>query len=172
MATGERIGNSLVREHLPATYFAEYQLLRTELVAVLADEDLAFRPGPATASLGELCHEIGDIEHSYVEALRTFRQDFEWHNPDPRVERSVSALAAWYADLDASLAAAIEALTEDEIANRRISRDDFDVDAFSPLAAQELDVYREALLIFSGKVSIYLRLMGRELPPHWGAWIG
>jgi len=164
--------NSLVRDHLPATYFAEYQLLRSELMELLSDDDLAFRPGSNGFRLGELCREIGDIEHSYVEALRTFRQDFTWRNPDPRVEHSVEALAAWFAELDTQLLAAIEALTEDDIASRRIVRSDFDVAEFAPLAAQELDVYREALLIFYGKVSIYLRAMGKPLPAHWQAWIG
>jgi hypothetical protein len=163
--------NSLIRDHLPATYFAEYQLLRDELIQMLGDSDLTFRPGGATSSLGELCRQIGDIEHSYVEALRTFRQDFDWHNADPRVESSVEALSSWYAELDHDLLAAIDALTEEDIANRRIRRSDFDVDDFTPLPAQELDIYREALLIFYGKVSIYLRLMGRTLPPHWVAWI-
>jgi hypothetical protein len=164
--------NSLVRDHLPATYFAEYQLLRNELMELLTDEDLACRPGVAAFSLGELCREIGDIEYSYVEALRAFQQDFDWRNPDPRMEHSVGALTEWYASLDRDLLAAAEALTEDDIAKRRIKRGDFDVDDFAPLAAKELDVYREALLIFYGKVSVYLRTMGRELPRHWKEWIG
>jgi DinB superfamily len=164
--------NSLVRDYLPATYLAEYQLLRNQLMDLLTDDDLRFRPGPGTFSLGELCREIGDIEHSYVVALRTFRQDFDWHNPDPRMERSVAALTAWYAELDRDLLAAIEALSEEDIAGRRIDRRDFDVEDFSPLAAQDLDVYREALLIFYGKVSVYLRIMGRDLPRHWVEWIG
>ena len=164
--------NSIVRDHLPATYFAEYQLLRNQLMDLLADEDLAFRPGGATLALGELCREIGDIEHSYVEAFRTFRQSFDWHNPGREIERSVAALKAWYADLDRDLLAALVGLSEDDIAGRRIRRGDFDVDDFSPLAAQELDIYREALLIFYGKVSIYLRATGTELPRHWLEWIG
>jgi uncharacterized damage-inducible protein DinB len=164
--------NSLVRDHLPATYFADYQQLRNELMELLTDDDLAFRPAVATFSLGELCREIADIEHSYVQAFHVFRQDFNWRNPDPRMEHSVAALTAWYADLDRDLLAAIEALTEDDIADRRIKRSDFDVEYFSPLAGQELDTYREALLIFYGKVSIYLRLMGRELPRKWSEWIG
>ena len=150
--------NALVRDHLAATYFAEYQLLRRELMDVLRDEDLAFRPAAAAASLGELCREIGDIERSYVEAFKTFRQDFAWRNPDPDVEHRVAALSTWYADLDRELLAAVEALTDDDVANRRISRYDFDVEDFSPLAAQELDIYREALLIFYAKVSVYLRI--------------
>ena len=162
--------NVLVRDHLAATYFAEYQDLRTQLMGVLGDDDLAFRPGGATYTFGQLCREIGEIEYSYIEAIRTFRQDFEWHNPDPRLERSVAALSSWFADLDKDLRAAIEAVTEDDATDRRFIR--ADLPDFSPLLPQELDIYREALLIFYAKASIYLRAMGRELPGDWQAWIG
>ena len=164
--------NPLIRDHLASTYFEEYQLLRDELMGTISDDDLAFRPGGATFTLGELCREIGQIEHSYIGALRTFRQDFDWRAPNPQVEGGVSAMTTWFADLDRNLLAAIEALTEDDTANRRITRSDFDIEGFSPLPPQELDIYREALLIFYGKVSIYLRSMGRDLPGHWGDWIG
>ena len=162
--------NSLVRDHLAATWFAQYQDLRPQLMAVLGDDDLAFRPGGATFTFGQLCREIGEIEYSYIEAIRTFPQDFEWHNPDPRPEHSVAALSSWFADLDKDLQAAIEAVTEDDATNRRFIR--ADIPAFSPLLPQELDIYREALLIFYAKASIYLRAMGRELPGDWQVWIG
>src|SRR5689334_8501762 len=116
--------NVLVRDHLAATYFAEYQDLRTQLTRVLGDDDLAFCPGGATYTFGQLCREIGEIEYSYIEAIRTFRQDFEWHNTDPRLERSVEALSSWFADLDRDLQAAIEAVTEDDATNRRFIRAD------------------------------------------------
>ena len=162
--------NSLVRDHLATTWFAEYQDLRTQLMGVLGDDDLAFRPGGATYTFGQLCREIGEIEYSYIEAIRTFRQDFEWHNPDPRPEHSVAALSSWFADLDKDLQAAIDAVTEDDATNRRFIR--ADLPDFSPLLPQELDIYREALLIFYAKASIYLRAMGRELPGDWQVWIG
>ena len=162
--------NSLVRDHLAATWFAQYQDLRTQLMGVLGDDDLVFRPGGATYTFGQLCREIGEVEHSYIEAIRTFRQDFEWRNPDPRPERSVAALSSWFADLDKDLQAAIEAVTEDDATNRRFFR--ADIPDFSPLLPQELDIYREALLIFYAKASIYLRVMGRELPGDWPVWIG
>ena len=164
--------NSLVRVHMPATYFAEYQELRGELMGILDDDDLAYRVSGTGVSLGALCREIGEIEHSYVESLRTFRQNFGYRNPDPLLESSVTALTAWYADLDRELASAVEALSEDDIANRRIDRNDFDIGDFSPLPSIQLDIYREALLIFYGKVSVYLRAMGRALPGHWESWIG
>jgi len=164
--------NSLERDHLPATFFAEYQSLRNELVELLGDADLGATVGGGTSTLGALCREIGEIEHSYVESLRSFRQDFGYRHPDPAVESSVAALAAWYAQLDHELAAAIADLSEDDIATRRIVREDFDIDEFSPLPATHLDIYREALLIFYGKVSVYLRALGRPLPPRWQHWIG
>jgi len=164
--------NSLVREHLPATSFAEYQSRRPQLTDVLSDQDLRFRPTGANPTLGELCREMGEIEHSYVGAFRTFRQEFSWRNPEQEVHRSVAALRAWYAALDGELQAAMEALTEDDVAGRRILRADFDPDDFFPLPPEELDVYREALLIFYGKVSVYLRAMGKPLPGLWAKWIG
>jgi uncharacterized damage-inducible protein DinB len=164
--------NSLVRVHMAATYFGEYQALRNELLEILSDGDLGFRIGGTSASLGALCREIGEVEHSYVESFRTFRQDFAYRNADRLLERSVVALSSWYAELDRDLTAAVEALSEDDIANHRIIRSDFDVDDFSPLPNIQLDIYREALLIFYGKVSVYLRAMGKALPGHWQAWIG
>jgi hypothetical protein len=161
---------SLIRDHMEATWFAQYQDLRAQLMGVLGDDDLAFSPGGATYTFGELCREIGETEHSYVEAVKTFRQDFEWHNPDPRLERSVSALSSWFSDLDKDLEAAIEGVSEDDAANRRFIRED--LPDFSPLLPQELDIYREALLIFYSKASIYLRALGRELPGDWPVWIG
>jgi hypothetical protein len=172
MTEGPEVMNSLVRDHLPATYFAEYQLLRGELMELITDADLAFRPAEGALSLGELCREIGEIEHTYVEALHTFQQDFGWRQTDPELERSVTALTTWYASLDRDLLGAIEALTDDDIANRRIQRSDYGVEDFSPLPAQELDIYREALLIFYGKASVYLRLLGKTFPAHWSEWIG
>ena len=164
--------NSLVRVHMPATFFVDYQALRDELVAILTDDDLRFRVGGESATLGALCREIGEIEHTYVESFRTFRQDFDYRHPDTRLEKSLDALTSWYAELDRDLADAIAALSEDDIANRRIVRKDFDVSDFSPSADIQLDIYREALLIFYGKVSVYLRAMNKPLPGHWPHWIG
>jgi hypothetical protein len=162
----------IVEEHLLKTYFREYQSLRGEMVEILADEDLASRVGGASDSLGSLCREIGEIAHAYVESFRTFRLDFGHRAIDPRLEGSVAALSAWYAELDRQLMAALESLSEDDFAHRTISRSDFDVAKFAPLPPIQLDVYREALLIFYGKVSVYLRALGKALPGHWHAWIG
>ena len=164
--------NSLISEHLPATYFPEYQALRPQLLAILTDDDLAVRVGGASESLGELCRGIGEVERAYIDSFRTFRQDFDYRNPDPRLARSVAALSAWYVELDGDLMATLEALTEDDIANRRIVRGVPGPTEFSLPPAQQLDIYREALLIFYSKVSVYLKVMDRPLPGDWQEWIG
>jgi hypothetical protein len=161
-----------IASYLAETFFVEYQGLRDQLMEILTVEDLGLRLGGETASLGGLCREIGEIEHTYVQSFRTFRQDFSYRNPDPELERSVAALKAWFAELDRELMVAVEALSEDDIANRRIIRGDFDQEYFSPLAKVQLDVYREALLIFYGKVTVYLRAIERPLPGQWADWIG
>ena len=138
----------------------------------LDDADLDVRLGGQTETIGALCHEIGEIEHTYVDSLRTFKQDFGYRNPDPRLEHSVQALRAWYTSLDRDLMAAIEALSEDDIEHRHIVRSDFDEAFFAPLPRQQLDIYREALLIFYGKVSVYLKALGRSRTETWRDWIG
>ena len=164
--------NSIIGGYLAESFFPEYQGLRDQLMEILSDDDLGLRLGGETMSLGELCREIGDIEHAYVESFRTFRQDFSYRNPDPSLEHSVAALKAWFAELDRDLMAAVAALSEEDIASRRIIRGDFDEEYFSPLPKIHLDVYREALLTFYGKVSVYLRAIGRPLPGQWPDWIG
>ncbi|HEX8024958.1 MAG TPA: DinB family protein [Candidatus Limnocylindrales bacterium] len=159
-----------IAEHLARTFFLEYQALRGQLMETLADKDLAFSPGGANRPLGELCLEIGEVEQAYVESFRTFHQDFHWRHPDPAIATSVERLVAWYARLDADLTAALEAITEADATDRRIRRGAAE-DAFSLPVTQQLDIYREALLIFYGKVSVYLRAMGRALPGWFAAWI-
>jgi uncharacterized damage-inducible protein DinB len=164
--------NPILATYLASEFFDEYQALRDQLMEIVTDGDLGVRVGGNSATLGALCREIGEIEHSYVASFRTFRQDFDYRHPDLRVESSVAALKGWYAELDRDLTAALETLSEADMTSRRIARGDFEEGYFSPLPTEQLDVYREALLIFYGKVSVYLRAMGKTLPPEWQAWIG
>jgi hypothetical protein len=157
--------------HLETTFFSEYQARRGELLDVLTPDDLALRLGGDTDTLGSLCREIGETEHGYIESFRTFRHRLDWRHPDPGIATSIDGLRGWYAELDRDLFAALDALTGADLV-RRIDRDDFDATEFLPLPAQELDVYREALLIFYGKASVYLRALGRPFPGEWQRWIG
>jgi hypothetical protein len=173
--------NSMFREYFPSTepdgladslapFFPEYQALRVQLLEILVDDDLDYRAGGANPSLGALCRELGEIEHSYIESFKTFRLDFGYRSADPRLEESVAALSSWYAQLDRELMAAIKGLSEDDVANRTIDRTDFP--GFTPVLRVQLDIYKEAVLIFCSKVDVYLRALGKTPPGHWRQWIG
>jgi len=172
--------NSMFLEYFPvvppegaapslAPFFTEYQALRERLMTILSDGDLRYRVGGANPSLGELCREIGEIEYSYIESFKTFAADFRYRSSDPELVSSVAALSAWYAELDAELRSTIEGLSEDDVANRTVHRSD--LPGFAPRLPIQLDIYKEALLIFYGKVDVYLRVLEKEPPQQWREWI-
>ena len=82
---------------------SETQELRRQLLAVLTDADLGFRPADGCLPLGELCREIGEVQQTYIDSFRTFRHDFSYRH-DPDVSRGVERLAAWYTQLDTRVA--------------------------------------------------------------------
>lgn len=159
--------NTIIKDYYPL--FQRYQALRDQLMEMLTDGDLAYRvAGDATPALGALCRDIGDTEYSYIQSFKTCTQDFSYHNPDPQLERSVAALTAWYTSLDRDLRAAIEAISDEDCATCPIDRGD----GFTVLPPVQIAIYNEALLIFYGKTSIYLKGLGKTLPQQWQDWIG
>ena len=157
--------NSLIKEHYPI--FQMYQALRDQLMEILNDDDLSYRLD-GNPALGTLCREIGEVQYAYIQSFKTYKLDFSYRNDEPGLEGSVQQLSAWYQALDRELKAVIEAFSEDDLTNQRIDRGD----GFSPPVHIQLEIYKEALLIFCGKVSVYLKMMGKTLPEQWQHWIG
>lgn len=146
--------------------FELYQELRGQLVNVLNDEDLLFRPFPNMLTLGQLCYEIGQTEQSYVDSFKTFEQNWDYLS-DPLVQpESVAFLKNWYQEMDDDLKATVAALSDEQINEGIIKR------GFDMRPTDQLSTYTEALLIFYGKASIYLRALGKPLPEKWPDWIG
>lgn len=159
--------NSIIKDYYPL--FQNYQALRNQMMEILTDDDLAYGvAGDTTSTLGALCRDIGDTEYSYIQSFKTCKQDFSYHNPDPQLERSVAALTAWYAELDRDLRAAVEALSEEDCATCPINRGS----GMTVLPSVQIAIYNEALLIFYGKASIYLKGLRKPLPQQWQDWIG
>ena len=157
--------NSIIKRSYPM--FEMYQALRTQFMDILNDGDLSYSPGGGNLALGGLCLEIGEIERSYINSFQTFTQDFNYRNQEPGLSGSVAKLKAWYKELDSELKSALSDLTEEDINSRVIDRGpDFQV---SP--PYQLEIYKEALLIFYGKSSVYLKAMGKERPQQWQDWI-
>lgn len=147
--------------------FELYQALRNQLMEILTDEDLSFRPGGDNPSLGELCRQIGEIEQSYINSFKTFEQDFSYRNQEPGLQNSIGQLTTWFEALDKELKKVIEGLTEEMIQNQTIDRGG----GFNVSPRMQLEIYKEALLIFYGKTIVYLKTMEKPLPKQWQDWI-
>ncbi len=141
--------------------------LRDEMMSLLSDADMAFHPGGDSLTLGALCRENGEIQHAYIQSFKTFKLDLSYRHPDPTIATSAARLKAWFAELDAELLKTLEALSEEDIQNKQVDRGGWSF----PVTIQ-FHVYREALLIFGGKASIYLQVLQKPLSQHWQEWIG
>jgi hypothetical protein len=157
--------NSLMKQHYPL--FDLYRSLRDQLMDALEDRDLAFSL-PGSPALGALCVEIGEVQTAYIQSFQTLNLDFSSRQPDPALATSVVKLRRWYAELDRALRQVLEAKSEAEVQEQIVDRGgDFKV----PLFVQ-LEIYKEALLIFYGKADVYLKALGRPRSEQWAHWIG
>jgi len=135
--------------------------MRLQLLETLSDADLAFSPGGQNSTLGALLREMGDIEHSYIQSLKTGRQDWSYHNTEAGLESDVTRLKAWYQRLDDELQATISAFSDEDL-TRLVDRG-----GFSATVERQVDHFGEAGLIFFGKVIIYLKAMSKALPQEF-----
>lgn len=156
--------NSLAERELPL--LEQTLSLRTQLLDVLGDADLAHAL-PGNPSLGALCREAGQLEEIYTDSFRTFAMDWKERPTPGGAETRVSVLREWYARSDAALKAALHALGEEDVQGKQIDRG-----AYSVPVGVQFHIYRESILIFCAKASVYLRSLGKELPQQWRQWIG
>lgn len=140
--------------------------MRLQLLDALSDENLSFNPGGENVTLGAVCRESGDVEYSYIQSLKTFKQDWSYHNEAPGIETSVEQLRAWYQQMDGEMKAIVEGFSDDDL-KKTIDRGGYP----APVDMQ-LDVYLQAQLIFFGKVSIYCKSLGIEMTPTFKEYIG
>ena len=141
--------------------------MRNGLVGSLTDADLAFCPGGQTMTLGALCREMGDIEYAYLQSFKTFTQDFSYRNTEAGIETSVAKLIAWYEKMDEDLKATVSAFSEDDL-KKVIDRSS----GFKVPVDMQLDIYLQAILIFFGKATVYLKIMNKPLDKTFQDYIG
>jgi hypothetical protein len=141
--------------------------MRSQLLDMLSDADLAFNPGGQNMTLGALCRESGEIEYAYIQSLKTFQQDWSYRNVEADLERSVARLKEWFQKLDDELKAVASALTDEDL-KKTVDRGG----GFAMPVDLQLDVYLQALLIFFGKATIYLKAMNKPLPQQIQEYIG
>ena len=157
--------NSIMQEVYPL--FEMYQALREQLMSSITDTDLQVTLGGDNVTLGALCKEIGEVEYAYIQSFKTFKQDFSYRNEEEGLDQSVERLTDWFKALDQDLKSTLESLSEEDIQNRTIDRGE----NFILPPRIQLEVYKEALLIFYGKASVYLKAIGKIPSDQWQAWI-
>ena len=140
--------------------------MRSQLFNILSDADLAFSPGGWNMTFGALCREMGETEHSYMQSLKTLKQEWSYRFPEAEVVNQVAQLQAWFHTLDDEMQAAIAAFRNED-GEKTIDRSGGAV-----TVEFQLDVYLQAELIFLGKATIYLRAMNKPLPPFFQEYIG
>lgn len=140
--------------------------LRSQLFGMLSDADLAFSPGGQALTLGALSREISETEHAYAQSLTTLKHDWSYRQHGPDVTSEVARLDEWFHTLDDELRAALAAL-QGEDSEPMIDR------RGSPVTIKfQLDACLQAMLIFLGKATVYLRVMDKPLPPEFQEYIG
>jgi uncharacterized damage-inducible protein DinB len=134
--------------------------MRTSILDTLSDDDLAFNPGGQNMTLGALLREMGEVEYAYLQSLKTYKTDFTYRNSQAYIDRSLDQLRAWYQLLDDEMQAVLSPLADDDF-QKPIER----ASGYSMPMEMQLDVYLQALLIYFGKLTIYLKAMDKTLPP-------
>ena len=140
------------------------QGMRVQLLDLLSDSDMAFTPGGQNMTLEALYREMGDIEYTYIQSLKGLKQEWSYRSTDTL--DSLARVKAWLQALDEQLGALVVAFSEEDM-SRQVDRGGEAV-----TVAFQLDVYLQAVLIFLGKASIYMRALDRPLPQLFLEYIG
>ena len=157
--------NSLIESEFP---LQEAQRLRYDLLQTLTDHDLAYKLPGDNPTLGELCREFGDVEHTYIQSFKTFKQDWSYGTTEPDLATSVERLRAWYIVLDQEFETVIRSFSEDDLRHKQIDRGN----GFTPSLAVQFQIFHEALLMFYAKASVYLKALEKYVNDEWQAGIG
>jgi hypothetical protein len=155
--------NSLIEEELPGN-----QDLRDQLMDMLSDQELAYKLPGNNPTVGELCEEMGQIQQVYTHSFKTFRHDWAYRDSKPETPNSVASLKVWYKKLDAQLIEALNGLSEADVHTKQIDRGH----GSTPSAYVQFQMYREAILIFYAKASVYLKALEKPYSDEWKRWVG
>lgn len=142
--------------------------LRDQLLEVVSDADLEYRLPGQNPSLGELLVEMGEVQGVYTHSFETFTLDWSHRALPPPDPVTVAGLQAWFAALDTAMDSAMSRLTETELREDRVDRGH----GFIASPFVQYEIYREAIYIFYGKLSVYLRALGIDAGEEWATGIG
>jgi uncharacterized damage-inducible protein DinB len=142
--------------------------MRDHLLTVVSDADLNYKLPGQNPTLGEVLVQLGEIEGIYTHSFETFTLDWTHRRlgaPDPI---TIATLKAWFEAQDEAMKRALDRFTDEELHVERIDRGHGFI--ASPFTQHE--IYREAVYIIYGKLSVYLKALERDAGEEWAAWVG
>ena len=142
--------------------------MRDHLLTVVSDADLGYELPGANPTLGEVLIELGTIEGVYTHSLETFTLDWNHRHLALPARITVATLKEWFVAQDTAMKAALDRFVDEELHRERIDRGGGFI--ASPFVQHE--IYREAVFIFYGRLSVYLRALRRDAGASWAAWVG
>ncbi len=157
--------NSLIEDEFPLHLT---QSIRYDLLQVLTDSDLAYKLPGDNPTFGELCRDFGEVEYSYIQSFKTFTLDWSYRAAEPELATSVARLQAWYRALDDEFETVVRGFSEEDLHRKQIDRGN----GFTPSPFVQFQIYREALLMFYAKASVYLKALQKYVNDEWQAGIG
>jgi len=143
--------------------------MRDHVLSLVSDADLASKLPGHNPTLGEVLVELGDVQGVYTHSFETFTMDWTHRQlPPPEEPMTVASLRAWFAAQDDAMKGALDRFTDEELHEERIDRGH----GFIASPHVQHMVYREAVYIFYGKLSVYLKALERDPGEVWAAWVG
>lgn len=142
--------------------------MRDHLLTLISDADLGYRLPGRNPTLGELLVEMGEIQGVYTHSFATFTLDWAHREIAPPTPLTVAGLRAWFEAQDKAMHGALSRFSPEELQVDRIDRGQGFV--ASPFVQHE--IYREAVYILYGKLSVYLKALEIDAGEAWAAWIG
>lgn len=142
-------------------------MMRNGALERLSDADLQFSTGGVNPTLGELLKEMGDLQYSYIQSLKTHQHDWTYCHDDDELAHNLDRLKSWFVDLDGELEQLVDALTETDL-EKQIDR----TNGVIRTIEQQLEIYNQAWLIFLGKLVVYFKAMDKKLPSSIQHYIG
>ncbi|MBM7785095.1 hypothetical protein [Tenggerimyces flavus] len=141
--------------------------MRDHLLTLVSDADLGYELPGQNPTLGGLLIELGDLQGVYTHSFATFTLDWKHRQLPPPATVTVAGLRSWFDAQDAAMKAALDRFTDEELRIDRIDRGGF---VASPFVQHQ--VYREAVYIFYGKLSVYLKALEIDGGEQWAGWVG
>ena len=142
--------------------------MRDHLLTLVSDADLAYELPGQNPTLGNVLIALGELQGVYTHSFETFTLDWSHRQLPPPPPLTVAGLQAWFDAQDDAMRGALDRFTDEELHVDRIDRGHGFV--ASPFVQHQ--IYREAVYIFYGKLSVYLKALERDAGAEWAAWVG